>query len=296
MREAMVLPSHIVMHEKPRSSQVRSIAARLGRGEKMPSVQLSPEFCEHWRQGPLRMDSTGIGYGLIDGHHRLAAHIMVHGRNSPLQVEFHGTRPVQGPAAQFFPKENFDLWFQSSKVVDEKGMPLVMFHGTGSDIHSFDPLKIGKNFDVSTLGFYFTNAARMDLSKGFGFGTNASEYASNAGGSPNVMPVYLSLKDPLILDDANEWGGSAKMLDVRQSDIRRWARAGGHDGVIARDASGEDPEIVCVAFHPGQIKSSIGNVGIYDFSNADITDRRANSAQEALIWLKNNDKKVQPSF
>lgn len=189
---------------------------------------------------------------------------------------------------------NFDKWFQASKVVHDNGLPRVMYHGTGADIEAFDPKKICTNFDSSILGFYFTNAPCSDLSAGFGFGSTASEYAKNAGGTPNVMPVYLSLQNPLVLDDAAEWGGAASMLDIRKTDIARWVKSGQHDGVIAYDATGEDPEIACVALRPEQVKSAIGNSGAYDPTNPDITDRRALAAQQALDWLASTTKKAAP--
>lgn len=164
----------------------------------------------------------------------------------------------------------FRTWFDQSKIVDDAGKPLVVYHGTGSDFASFDPAMIGQNFNQSTLGFYFTNAPKPDPLGGFGYGSTASEYAANAEGYPNVMPVYLSIQNPLILDDAAEWGGGVSAIDKRASDIARWAKVNGYDGVIAKDGTGEDAEVIYIAFRPEQIKSAIGNVGTFDSNNSDI--------------------------
>jgi ADP-Ribosyltransferase in polyvalent proteins len=40
----------------------------------------------------------------------------------------------------------FKSWFGASKVVDEQGNPLVVYHGTTADFDAFDPAAIGKNF------------------------------------------------------------------------------------------------------------------------------------------------------
>jgi GNAT superfamily N-acetyltransferase len=164
----------------------------------------------------------------------------------------------------------FKAWFEGSKVTDSQGEPLVVYHGTGESFDAFDPEKIGLNFDSSTLGFYFTNAPKVDIKAGIGFGSTASEYASNAAGNANVMPVFLSLKNPLVIDDCDQWGGAALALDKQRSDIARWAENGGHDGVIAYDKKGESPEKIFVAFSPTQIKSAIGNNGDFDGANPDI--------------------------
>lgn len=52
----------------------------------------------------------------------------------------------------------FREWWQDSKVVDEEGKPLRMFHGTPSreQIEAFDPEKIG-TWNLYGKGFYFTS-------------------------------------------------------------------------------------------------------------------------------------------
>lgn len=79
----------------------------------------------------------------------------------------------------------FKNWFGDSKVVDEDGKPLVVYHGTGSDIEIFNTNGgTGKTFD--TGAFFTSNAAK------------AATYA--VGKNKNVMPVYLALKNPVIID------------------------------------------------------------------------------------------------
>lgn len=178
-------------------------------------------------------------------------------------------------------QRGFGDWFADSKVVDDDGKPRVVYHGTGADFDIFDSSMIGQNFDQSTLGFYFTNAPKPDLLGGFGYGSTASEYAVNAPGSPNVMPVYLSLQNPLVLDDAEEWGGGVSAIDKQASDIARWAKDHGYDGVIAKDGTGENSEVIYVAFRPEQIKSAIGNNGNFDPANPDI--RFSVAAEEVAL-------------
>lgn len=90
----------------------------------------------------------------------------------------------------------FKKWFGDSKVVDENGNPLVVYHGTGADVNIFNR---SKSRSKANNGFYFTNDPQ-----------NAATYASptwddklykydeEVGG--NILPVYLSIQNPLIID------------------------------------------------------------------------------------------------
>ena len=52
--------------------------------------------------------------------------------------------------------QNFWNWFDDSKVVDEQGRPLVVYHGTNNKFDTFDKLKIGSNAGFAGGGFYFS--------------------------------------------------------------------------------------------------------------------------------------------
>ncbi len=65
-----------------------------------------------------------------------------------------------------------NLKYIASKVVDENGEPLVVYHGTFSDIASFQSEKAGSNGIASGLGFFFTDKSDY-----------ASEYAEGENGS-----------------------------------------------------------------------------------------------------------------
>lgn len=143
-------------------------------------------------------------------------------------------------------------WFGDSKVVDPNGNPMVMYHGTSGDIEAFDPDLIGSATDegLYSRGFYFTPFHGNGL---LHMGT-AGAYTSSNGG--NIIPVYLSIQNPLKVMSAN-WGRvSADMLK-------------GHDGVIVCEGYGwlkDGPIQEIVAFHPTQIKS-IFNKGTWSASD-----------------------------
>jgi hypothetical protein len=178
----------------------------------------------------------------------------------------------------------FKHWFGDSKVTDEHGDPLIVYHGTASEFDAFGKEHIGKIFSDDKEGFYFTNNVSIaDLS-------SANDYANQAahvtGGRPSVMPVYVSLKNPLIFDDVERDGfdgrGAVGHLEeiLNKEDVIREAKEGGHDGIIVIDRSMQlgpqkSPEKIIIAFEPSQIKSAIGNRGTFDPNNPKLLEQSA---------------------
>lgn len=156
----------------------------------------------------------------------------------------------------------------ASKVVDKDCKPLVVYHDTGSDFNVFDKNRIGQHFGESrgdTLGFYFTP-----------YEGEAKGYAREAAydtGQERVVGAYLSLKNPLIVEDSG-WGSAIEQADIRHRDLMRWAKAGNHDGIIvvSTDEEMEDGsfDTVYIAFEPTQIKSATDNIGTFDKYDPDI--------------------------
>ncbi len=171
----------------------------------------------------------------------------------------------------------FKRWFGDSKVVDAKGEPLVVYHGTAADFSVF-----GSNEDVEMFRaltgtdgeFFFTDSAAL-----------ASDYASeqNQGGEgASVMAVYLSLQNPLVVDAAGVSGRRDTLRFIRNAIGD--AAEGGNDGVIvknANDSIGSDRgrSTVYIARSRAQIKSATGNNGNYDPSNPDIRFSKAADPQ-----------------
>ena len=142
----------------------------------------------------------------------------------------------------------FKRWFGNSKVVDAEGKPLVVYHGTNADFSEFDIAKFGKTDDGWLgEGFYFSPRPRY-----------ASGYAKGDGA--NVMPVYLSMKNPFYAEGLlSDYWTQERLIDA------------GFDGVIydgGQDGKGDSPEYV--VFRPEQIKSATGNDGSFDPANPNI--------------------------
>lgn len=178
----------------------------------------------------------------------------------------------------------FKAWFGDSRVVDDGGKPLVVYHGTARNFDSFDIGQAGSAIDAGKLGegFYFTQASRW-----------ADSYATNAakgGGDAQVMPVFISIKNPLVLDGAGDvwaklraaserWGiKESPVLDEANTPNPAWAKEfsaaaqrEGFDGVVLPSKVNQTEY---VAFKPEQIKSAIGNSGKFDPNSPSLTDSR----------------------
>lgn len=138
--------------------------------------------------------------------------------------------------------EAFERWFGDSKVVDDQGRPLVVYHGTTADFTIFDPKrKVEGSFGK---GFYFTD--KVETADKFG-----------ARGD-----YYIALQNPATMKD-----GLAVAFDTKKL-MRR-----GFDGIIVESKlSGER---TVVAFSPNQIKSATGNDGSFDSNDPSILSQGA---------------------
>lgn len=147
----------------------------------------------------------------------------------------------------------FKRWFGDSKVVDESGKPLVVYHGTrpGNDIRKFRE----KKHD----GIYFT----PDPGYAEGF---TNELFTDSGDIGAIYPVYLSIKNPHVVQadpESKEWEDFVYHALDKQELIAK-----GHDGAILKYPDGEIDQVM--AFHSNQIKSAIGNNGEFSPTNSDI--------------------------
>jgi len=169
-----------------------------------------------------------------------------------------GESPKTGPGAPAF-----DRWFGDSKVVDEDGDPLRMYHSTTSDFEAFDTSR-------EALG-----------GAGSWFSVQPSYRPVDGEEGARVMPVYLSLQNPKAFDFAKESADYRKENLVKQ----------GYDGVIIT-INGELK--VAVAFEPTQIKSATGNIGTYDPEIQDIRYSRQNIKGQPVLaqWTTPNDTKL----
>ena len=145
-----------------------------------------------------------------------------------------------------------------SKVVDENGEPLVVYHGTESDFFEFKHGKaVGSGDKFGYLGEAF-------------YATNDEDVAQTYG--DRVIPIFLNLKNPYVVNDPaftspHSAGSFAKSLNVSTDKVSDLLKSQGYDGVIAKD---EDMDYIeYAAYKSNQIKSATDNIGTYS-ENPDI--------------------------
>jgi hypothetical protein len=169
--------------------------------------------------------------------------------------------------------KEFKKWFGDSKVVDENGKPLVVYHNTDAKFSTFDKSKIGTKTDkgMHGRGFYFSNEKDQTYMYG-----------------NRQMPVYLTIKNPLRLgrngqfEDIHGYGNAKKGIPSINSrsdyekykdqlpsieEITEMAKKDGYDGIIVKPLSGAKDEYI--VFEPTQIKS-VYNRGTFDTESPNI--------------------------
>jgi hypothetical protein len=190
--------------------------------------------------------------------------------------------------------EAFWRWFGGSKVVDEDGKPLVVYHGTpNGEFFEFEKGRpgtttfIGIPVKTQRHGFFFAEDKA--------FSQSFAEQGDSRTGA--VMSVYLSIKNPLRMPEIGvlqtdieklvAQGVDRKWLEEHAGNIREtWEafddeqgawfveriKQAGYDGVYFTELNEatDQPADVWVAFEPTQIKSATGNRGTYDPELADI--------------------------
>jgi len=168
----------------------------------------------------------------------------------------------------------------SSKVVDENGEPLVVYHGTTFDFNEFKK-------DKPTIGAY-GQGIYFSSSKSF-----ASDYARGDNG--RVLSIFLNIRKTFVINNdvmpkGYENYSTEKMLD-NKGVSRDFTKniVGKYDGVKAIDGYGD---IEFVVFEPTQIKLADGTNTNFDGSNPDVRYAKGGNIlnmsfnhENANIWM-----------
>ena len=197
---------------------------------------------------------------------------------------------------------NFKEWFGDSKVVDENGNPLVVYHGTDENFDEFlYGIELAKK--QGELGQYSGYSNQF----GVHFGTKkASNYFSKNDGS--ILPVYLKIENPLRVPDLGEWDsyrifaylikglGWEHLRGLDEEDYYKMGvlkdvlKSKGYDGFVYvnnLEGGGTDSYIV---LEPTQIKSAIGNSGEYDPNNPSIIMEKGGTINDLPFYQKQENE------
>jgi hypothetical protein len=170
--------------------------------------------------------------------------------------------------------ENFKKWFGDSRVVDESGEPLVVYHGTASDFEAFDVDEVGSTFEIDDFGFYFTSSE--ETADRYADAAQVKAGQKGAKGDPRTIPTYLSMQNPWVInvDTSAETGkspiahfeGGEGQFNRGSHAVVQYAVDSGYDGIIIRDERGidADHEALFIVFDPSGIKHATDNRGTFD--------------------------------
>jgi len=171
--------------------------------------------------------------------------------------------------------ENFYKWFGDSKVVDEQGRPLVVYHGTYAEFNNFNKNMVS-NYSAYSKNFYFTENKQRATDYG-------NKILSVYLKSDNLFDVELNLptrediekinkilaKDGLKLEGDYGFNGmymtGENFLNdlgvMTEQDYDYLLKEIGYDGIKSKDEF--------IVFNPNQIKST-SNRGTFDINEDNI--------------------------
>jgi hypothetical protein len=183
----------------------------------------------------------------------------------------------------------FKRWFRDSKIVNEDGSPMVMYHGTRRDFTTPETRGNRNAFFVSPDPNFANKYALNDLDwspdkKGFGPVEEGAQ----------VYPVYISAKNPFDYENADHFakiipkfrkvlkeqeGFDRSTIEDLVDELRdgRWTSVefandydlfelAGFDAFYTKEMGRKNLGVL----YPNQIKSAIGNNGTYSSKSSDI--------------------------
>jgi ADP-Ribosyltransferase in polyvalent proteins len=179
---------------------------------------------------------------------------------------------------------SFKAWFDGSKIKDELGRPLLMYHGTYLDFGSF----------AANHAFHCLTpdpvVAELHAEDSYAFFKNES-----GGASIIIMPLYVRVVRPfdprlsecIALMEEWELGGPssyryAEWEILEDLDVVARIRLLGFDGIWMRE---EEEYNYLAVFHPRQLKSAIGNSGRFNPENDSLTDPQEGAFTETRLGV-----------
>ena len=161
----------------------------------------------------------------------------------------------------------------SSKVVDENGEPLVVYHGTNiENISIFDRTQIPEEQTLvgtgtATFGNFFSD--KKDDAKSFADITRLRRHRGKA----TVYDTFLSIKNPMYfetLGDFRDYSYKEGHYNENGDFVSDIKLPKEYDGIIVKRRNSRDDAKEFVAPNPNQIKSATGNIGTFNTDNDNI--------------------------
>ncbi|MEI7510509.1 MAG: hypothetical protein WCJ62_13720, partial [Flavobacterium sp.] len=190
--------------------------------------------------------------------------------------------------------EAFLNWFgdwindpdNASKVVDENGEPLVVYHGTNNNFTEFNLERVGSNVDYGMWGSGFYFSPSKSFSKHYG---------------NKILKLFLNIRNPFVRNP-NLQGSKSQFKPVygkeESLDLRNEILSYNYDGVFQYNSGEKNALTQIVAFEPNQIKLADGTNSLFDPNNDDVRFENGGeidftSTKSINIKINNDLYKVQ---
>lgn len=155
----------------------------------------------------------------------------------------------------------FVKWFGDSKVVDENGKPLVVYHGATQSFDQFKP------------NAFFSDKPEVASE----FAKSRAKHAGEDNPAPRTIASFVRLKSPLVIDAEGKHAGDIQFARMDRFGYRKAIEDARFDGVIITNT--KDEGNLYLVKNPSNVKSATGNRGSFDPDNPKIT-----MSKEATEW------------
>ena len=191
----------------------------------------------------------------------------------------------------------FKNWFGDSKVVNEDGTPMVVYHGGGfnPDLDTkFDNAGAGGVIDV---GVYFSSNRMVaeEYAEAYkeSYNEGSEDLVSDNMSEPNKpVEAYLSIKNPYTIKRSRGFSGIEEENRIARSIKNKEKGFENYDGIIIEDSkdgyseeTNQQPQKTFIVINPNQIKST-NNKGTFDPNNPSIVFDRGDPVSSREILFK----------
>jgi len=179
--------------------------------------------------------------------------------------------------------DEFKQWFRNSKLINEDGSPMTLYHITKGKFDAFKPG--GHDPEISGKAIWLGDD-REYLPANHNVRKNSRDLfdPENFQQDTHIIPVHARMERPLWIDEPEmrEWAVSAfpggkNFPYLMPDDAVKAVKDEGYDGIIwSKDAFGKPhpdtppewhPRSEYIVFEPEQIKSAISNTGEFSLTD-----------------------------
>jgi ParB-like chromosome segregation protein Spo0J len=196
----------------------------------------------------------------------------------------------------------FKKWFGKSKVVDDSGRPLIVYHGSPDARFMAENAVFKSQKERFGLGeaqgaHWFTSSRKTAASY-----TDDHRAFDYQNAEPGVVPAFLKMENPLVIDaGGREWREAQRV--GKTSDVIAKAREGGHDGVIIRSVKDDyindkhtKPVDTYVVFDSKQIKHATSNSGAFNPDSDNILERGGKDGKRNVGDIISNARNIDYTY